>query len=144
MAGIQTQPRFDVCATVQSINQSTRQFRNYDFLLPKFENTLSTNTLATCDGKFAHIECKACKYNDGTMTNTRQNLDYRIPLENDLLGQTRLWGNCDNLKYRPCNVDRCNCNKSTCNYKALNQPLLCDRSVNPTNMKQYASGFTYN
>ena len=137
MAGIQTQLRFDECASIQAIKQSTAPFKNYNFLLPKFENTLTSNTLATCDGKFAHIECKVCRFNDGTMTNTRANLGYRVPVENDLLGQTRLWANCDSLKYRPCD-------RRTCTHKVVSQPLLCDRLVAPTNMKQYASGFTYN
>lgn len=150
MSGYQTNLRYDVCATQQAIEQSTATFRNYDFLLAKFENTLASNTVATCDGKFAHVECKACKANDGTMSNTLENLNYRIAAENDLLGLTRPLSKCDSLKFQPCYIQDCNnkCNKngdtSNCaNHKTITQPLLCDRAINPTNMKPFASPFSY-
>ena len=153
MSGIQAQLRFDECATVQAINQSTKQFRDYNFLLDAFENTVKNNTIATCDGKFAHIECSVCKYNDGSMTNTRENIVYRTDLESDLYGLTRLNTECDSQKFKPCYAQKCDkacaerggktgdsCDK----FKSVSQPLLCDRLVVPTNMKPYVSPFSYN
>lgn len=151
MSGYQTNLRYDVCATQQAIEQSTAPFRNYNFLLAKYENTLTSNTVATCDGKFAHIECNACKTNEGTTTNTLENLDYRISAENDLLGLTRPTTKCDSLKFQPCYIKDCDnkCNDNTdassCDgQKVITQPLLCDRSINPTNMKPFTTAFSYN
>jgi len=153
MSGIQSNLIYDECATIQAVNQSTRQFRDYDFLVDAFENTLKNNVVATCDGKFAHVECKLCKSNDGSMTNTRENVDYRTDVESDLYGLTRLNTYCDVNKFIPCYAQKCDkacaerggskseaCNK----FKAVSEPLLCDRMVVPTNMKPYASPFSYN
>lgn len=155
MAGIQANLMYDECASVQAVSQSTRQFRDYDFLIDAFENTLKNNVVATCDGKFAHVECKLCKSNEGTMTNTRENVDYRTDLESDLYGLTRLNTECDSQKFKPCYSKKCEgscaaeserksesdpCSK----FKAISQPLLCDRMVVPTNMKPYSGPFSYN
>lgn len=146
MSGIQAQLMYDECATVQNIEQSTAPFKNYNFCLPYFENTLKTNTLATCDGKYAHIECNLCQQNTGIMENTLQNLDYRINTENDLYGLTRLNSKCDTLKFKPCYVKDAETKTkvSACDaYLPVSQPLLCDRLVVPTNMKPFVSGFSY-
>ena len=153
MSGIQAQLMYDECATVQAIGQSTELFKNYDFLLPFFENTKKTNTLATCDGKYAHIECNTCKANNGLMENSLANLSYRINTENDLYGITRLNTKCDSLKFKPCYVKDNEIKasqkgtrpqNSACSaYLPIAQPLLCDRSVVPTNMKPFVNGFTY-
>jgi hypothetical protein len=153
MAGIQANLRYDECATIQAVSQSTKQFRDYDFLIDAHENSLKNNVVATCDGKFAHVECKLCDLNQGTMTNTRENVEYRTDLENDLYGLTRLNTDCDSQKFVPCYGQNCdkkcaergNSTVNSCDkFKAVNQPLLCDRLVVPTNMKPYVGPFKYN
>ena len=151
MSGIQGRIIYDECATIQTINQSTKLFKNYDFELYQYENTLKTNTMATCDGKFAHVECNLCNVNQGTLTNTLENIDYRINLENDLIGITRLNTGCDINKYKPCYINNKiddkidnKINNNECDkYRSIYQPLLCDRSIVPTNMKPFVSGFSY-
>ena len=151
MSGIQSNLIYDECATIQAVNQSTRLFRDYDFLVDAFENTLKNNVVATCDGKFAHVECKLCNLNQGTMTNTRENVDYRTDVESDLYGLTRLNTYCDSNKFIPCYAQRCNANcaekggANPCDkIKSVSEPLLCDRQVVPTNMKPYVGPFSYN
>jgi len=153
MSGIQAKLRYDECATVQAVNQSTKQFRDYDFLIDAHENTLKNNLVATCDGKFAHVECKLCNSNNGSMTNTRENVSYRTDLESDLYGLTRLNTSCDSQKFVPCYAENCDkkcaqkggASNSKCDkFKAVSEPLLCDRMVVPTNMKPYVGPFRYN
>ena len=154
MSGIQSNLIYDECATIQSVKQSTKQFRDYDFLIDAFENTKKNNTLASCDGKFAHVECVTCSLNNGTLTNTRENIDYRTDLESDLYGLTRLNTYCDSNKFKPCYAENCDKKCATRNssnsgvscdkFKTVSQPLLCDRSVVPTNMKPFNNPFSYN
>jgi len=153
MAGIQNNLMYDEKTTQQDTNQSTALYRNYFFLKDAFENDLTTNTLSSCDGKFAHLECNMCKFNEDTMTNTRENIAYRIEVENDLQNTTRLLSGSDATKYIPCfaregKEGRCDnlnnkgdyqCGK----YVGLRQPFLCDRLIAPTNMRQFKSGFEY-
>lgn len=141
MSGFNSQLMYDVCATEQAIAQSTKQFINYDFAIEKFENRPSNGLVSTCDGKFVHIECDKCDYNKDLLENTRSNIDYRITAENDLLGLTRLSSKCDGQRYTPCYVQQVSdCAK----WKPIAQPLLCDRSIVPTNMRQFSSAFSYN
>lgn len=143
MTGYQTNLMFDTCAAQQELAQSTKLFRDYEFVLEKFENRKLTNTVATCDGKFAHVECKLCPSNDGVMDNTRKaSLEYRLNVEGDLFGLTRPYTLCDSGKYIGCNMvgDGSSCK----NNKSIAEPLLCDRIIVPTNMKPYASPFSFN
>lgn len=142
MSGISTHLRYDECASMQDVAQTTSRFRNYDFLIDKFENRKSSNTGAKCDGKNPHIECGSCKVNDASMDNTRdQSLRYRLDAEGDLLGLTRQNTLCDSGKYVPCNYKG---DASSCAmWKTIAEPRLCDRSIVPTNMKPYASAFSY-
>ena len=141
MTGYMTNLMYDTSASMQELAQATKRFREYDFLVEKYENRKSTNTVATCDGKFAHIECNACKANDGLMDNTRKaSLEFRLNVEGDLFGLTRPFTLADNGKYVPCNFKNDN---SCAQNKPISQPRVCDRAVAPTNMKPYSSPFTY-
>jgi hypothetical protein len=140
MSGIQSHLKFDECYAGQQVGQMTKQFLDYDFLIDKYENRKSTNTVATCDGKYAHIECKSCLSNDNVMDNTRTaSLTYRLDVEGDLLGLTRPATLCDGGKFKPCYMSDTKCDQ----YKAISQPILCDRLIVPTNMKPFKSAFEY-
>ena len=56
MSGFSSKLMYDECEQFKNWINRTKEFMFYDFLLPKFENRKETNTLATCDGKYAHIE----------------------------------------------------------------------------------------
>jgi len=138
MSGIQTNLKYDVNTTVQNLVQVTRKHLNYDFVTEKYENYPNSHIVSTCDGKFLVAECNTCNANQGSMTNTLQNLNYRIGLENDLLGKTRLLSDCDADKYLPYYAKDPNAENP---YKAIVQPLLCERQIVPTNMKPFNSPF---
>lgn len=143
MTGIQANLIYDQCASVQELAQSTRQFRDYDFVIEKYENRKATNTVATCDGRFAHVECKSCTSNEGVMDNTRKaSLEYRLNVESDLFGLTRPYTLCDSGKYMPCNMDPTGKNSCAQN-KPIAEPLLCDRAICPTNMRPFTGPFSY-
>lgn len=136
MAGIQTKLPYDQNTTLQNINQSTSKHINYDFLIGKFENYPTSQIISTCDGKFLITDCSVCNANQGSMPNTLDNLEYRIALENDLLGKTRLLSGCDSNKYSPYYAKNSNAPDP---YKPITQPLLCERQIVPTNMKPFTS-----
>jgi hypothetical protein len=152
MSGYQTQSMYDENTTKQDLVQITSISNSYNYFLPMWENRPVTDKLGTCNGKFVHVECELCKENENVMTNTLENLDYRIDTENDLSGRTRILSKWDGSKYVPCYASN-GCTKETnttnektnpCDsIKPIAAPLLCDRFVNPTNMRQYSSGSEY-
>lgn len=138
MSGIQTNLKYDVNTTTQDLVQVTRKHLNYDFLLNKYENYPISQIVSTCDGKFLVAECSTCDANKGSMTNTLQNINYRVEIENDLLGKTRLLSDCNSDKYLPYYAKDPNTENP---YKSIVQPLLCERQIVPTNMKPFKSPF---
>jgi len=157
MSGIQTNLIYDDKTTMQKLEQVSGRLATYDFLLNKFENRPVTNSVGTCDGKFVHIECEVCKDNEGTVPNTYSNYDKIIDRENDMSGRTRRLSGWDGDRFHPCYVnsydEKCNSNDNKENGEnkvnpcadnlVFTQPLLCDRSIVPTNMRQYVGPFTY-
>jgi len=144
MSGYQANLISDSCFLEQQAKDSTKLFNNRDFQRYAYENSMNTNLLATCDGKYAHIECKACKFNDGSITNTIDNLKYRVEIENDLMGIERLNTKCDSNKFKPCYADNCSKGNNGCSYiKSVNQPLLCERAIVQTNMRPFTTGFIF-
>jgi hypothetical protein len=138
MSGLQTNLKYDQNTTFQNLVQITRQHLNYDFFQPKYENYPQSQIVSTCDGKFLVADCVVCDANQGSMTNTLQNLTYRLDVENDLLGKTRLLSGCDTDKYLPYYAKDANAPNPN---KAIVQPLLCERKIVPTNMKPFTSPF---
>jgi hypothetical protein len=136
MSGLQTQPMYDANATTQKLVQITSINQKHNYLLNAYENYPTTNIVSTCDGKFLNVSCEVCDANKGSVTNTLENIDYRISVDNELRGTTVLLSDFDGDKYRPYYAD----GKEN-PYKPVVQPLLCERSINPTNMKPYASAY---
>lgn len=138
MSGIQARLRYDTAASQQFVDQSTREYRDYDFLVDKFENRPNTTQ---CNRTDPHIECKSCSSNQNILDNTRDaSLAYRIDMENDLRGSTRPLTLADSGKYISCNL------KSTgaCDsQKPIANPWLCDRNIVPTNMRPFTSPMSY-
>ena len=61
MSGYYGNLKYDVCASCQYTEESTRKNRKWDFLIDKFENRPSSdNKLSKCGEKHAHIECYTC------------------------------------------------------------------------------------
>lgn len=167
MSGHHTRLIDDACAICQHVEASTRKNRMHDFLIDKFENRLSGNAMAACGNKHEHIECKRCHqksgcvdmhkchncgYNDDAhLDNTRAaSLAHRLNVENDLMGLTRLLSNCDSKKYMPCDATNPQAygnfvsRPNTCNnHRSIKQPLLCDRAINPTNMRAFTAWDKY-
>lgn len=140
MSSYFSRTRYDPCFNVQSTGQTTKIFTDYTFEKFYFENTLKSNTVATCDGKFAHIECKSCDSNKGSLDPTLEaTLPQRLDDEGSLLGIDLLLSKCDSNKFQPCYKD----NKKSCEYNPISQPLLCDRLIVKTNMTPYADGFHF-
>ena len=138
MSGIQTNLKYDLNATTQNFLQVTRKHLNYDFFTNKYENFPKSQIVSTCDGKFLVAECTTCNANEGSFTNTLDNLEYRITVENDLLGKTRLLSDCDATKYSPYYAKDPDAKDP---YKVILQPRLCERQIVPTNMKPFTSPF---
>lgn len=143
MAGEFSRLTYDDCSNNQDLQQSTKIFTDYVFNLYQYENTLKSNAVSTCDGKYAHIECNACDVNKDSISATLEHsLIQRLKDESSLLGIDRLNTKCDSNKYQPCYKQKCTMEKD-CSYRPIVQPLLCDRIIVPTNMKEYQSPFKY-
>jgi hypothetical protein len=136
MSGLQTQPMYDANATTQKLVQTTSINQKYNYSLSFYENYPTTNIVSTCDGKFLNVACESCDLNKGSMTNTLENIDYRINVDNELRGTTVLLSDYDGDKYIPYYA-----NGKENPYKPVVQPLLCERSINPTNMKPFVTAF---
>lgn len=136
MSGIQTHLKYDRETTMQNLAQSTDRNINYDFLRSKFENYPTSHIVSTCDGKFLNVECTTCDINKDAMTNTFDNIDYRISIENELNGQTRLLSGGDANKHRPAFIDG-----KSLESKRIVEPRLCERTIAPTNMKKFTSPY---
>lgn len=145
MAGEFSRLPYDSCFNVQNLHQTTKLFNEYVFQSYYYENTLKSNAVATCDGKYAHIECNSCDANKNSVDSTREStLPQRLDDEGSLLGIDRLNTKCDSNKFKSCYLQKCSDSSKSCDYKPIAQPLLCDRAIVQTNMKPYTSGFKFN
>ena len=128
----------DSCFLIQQANDSTKIFNNRDFQRYAYENVKEIYD------KGNNIRCGECTTSPNCISNTLDNLNYRVNIENDLIGIDRHNTKCDNNKFKPCYADNCSSDMNKCSYlKSVSQPLLCDRVIVQTNMKPFNSGLLF-
>jgi hypothetical protein len=133
---------YDNCSYKQQVDLSIEPGM-YNFFLPRFENNLGVSSkVLPCDtDMMKKINCDPCNHNKDAFYNNDINT-----INNDLLDincelrqYNKLNSKCNDTKYNP-NNNECAGDFKKCGLeKYVVNPLLCDRSIVPTNMKMTTS-----
>lgn len=141
MSGHHSNLNADTCFLAQQASDSTKLFNNRDFQKYAYENSKEIYD------KDNNLICAGCTttVTANCVPNTLDSLNYRVNVENDLIGIDRLNTKCDSGKFKPCYANTCIADSDKCSYlKSVAQPLLCDRAIVQTNMKPFSSGLLFN
>ena len=128
---------YDNCSYKQKINMSVEPGMYHSFL-SNYENDLGVNgnNLPCNIDVMKNMNCESCEVNKGALYNN--NIVARqtqlLDTESDLKQYTRINTKCNELKYIPNNECAGDFKKCEIN-KFVVTPNLCDRLINPTNMK---------
>lgn len=136
MSGYYTKTIYDQCAYDQALNQNVLQ-SNYYLFLDKYENDQMTIATGTCVNT-PNIGCIPSDANSNANIETKTtSIGLRTDIESDLKSYNRPTTRCANLKYKKCsnNCSSAGCTNTCPNYIVVT-PLLSDRMIVPTNMKQ--------
>ena len=140
--------KYDECNYDQEIKITTFPGM-YSVNLDTYENNIgSTNDAICCDPDvMKRIDCDSCDVNrEATINNNHKDYaDKRVDIDSDLKIYNIVASKCVESKYKPQN-NNCAQNIFECQHnKVVVNPILCDRSIVPTNMKPpTSSGLCYN
>ena len=132
MSSIWGRTLYDNCNNEQQLNMSV-QPGMYNVFNHKFENSNnSTSTLLPCNTEEKQkMGCNPCNVNsNANINNVNEHYAKKlVDIEADLKLYTRQTTRCANGKFQHSDLSN----------NVVVNPFLCDRTIVPTNMKQYNS-----
>lgn len=145
MSGYFTRTQYDDCY-FNTYSTTTSAPLGYSLYAGKFEHD-NSKSKTFCDRNY----CDKCDDNNSaTIPNNWDSVPLRTDIESDLSGRSRILSKCPTQKYLPCGLKKYEdlgakkplefekqFGTDFCGVGSVTNPWLCERNINPTNLKQY-------
>ena len=139
MSGVSSRLPYDICAFSQKTKTSCSPGDYSLFLEYNINPNLRTAKDVPCLNSDKSIGCQPCNLNENPTDKTLEigpnSFVLKAAIEDDLNGLTRNLTKCASEKYLSCEINNPHRKPGECDNVIAVTPLLCDRSIVPTNLK---------